>query len=97
MAKIISAREAADLVQDGMRLGIQGIICTSVPEGLIQALAERYRETGSPKNIKLFAESGIGDGAEGGVNALAQEGLIGELYTAHMGTVPKMQEMVKEN
>ena len=87
MAKIVTAAEAAGLVKDGVRLGVQGIICTSVPEALIQALGERYRETGSPKNIKLFSESGIGDAAEGGLNALAQDGLIGELYTAHMGTV----------
>lgn len=97
MAKIVTAAEAAGLVEDGMRLGVQGIICTSVPEALIQALGDRYRETGSPKNIKLFSESGIGDAAEGGLNALAQDGLIGELYTAHMGTVPQLQKMVKDN
>lgn len=97
MAKIITAQEAAELVQDNVTLGVQGIICTSVPEGLIQALAERYRTTGSPKGIHLFYESGIGDNAEGGMNALAQEGLIGELYCAHLGTSPKMAELVKAN
>lgn len=97
MAKIVTAAEAAGLVKDGMTLGVQGIICTSVPEDLIQALATRYKETGSPKNITLFYESGIGDAAEGGMNALALDGLIGKLHCAHMGTSPKMAALVKEN
>lgn len=97
MAKVITAAQAAELVQDNAKLGVQGIICTSVPEGLIQALAQRYKETGSPKNIHLFYESGIGDNAEGGMNALAQEGLLGELYCAHLGTSPKMAALVNTN
>lgn len=97
MAKMVTAAQAAELVKDGMTLGVQGIICTSVPEDLIQALAARYKETGSPKNITLFYESGIGDAAEGGMNALALDGLIGELHCAHMGTSPKMAALVKEN
>jgi len=97
MKKIITAQEAAELVQDGMTLSTQGIICTSIPEDLIQALGTRYRETGSPRNITLFYASGIGDNAEGGMNALAQEGLVGELHCAHMGTTPKMAALVKEN
>lgn len=97
MTKVISAAEAVNLVQDGMRLGVQGIICTSIPETLLQSLGDRYKKTGTPHHIKLFSESGIGDGKNGGFNALAQDGLIGELYTGHLGTVPKLQKMVSEN
>lgn len=97
MPQIISAADAAALVKDNQTLTIQGIICTSIPEDLIQALAKRYRETGSPKNITLFYESGIGDSAEGGMNALAQDGLIGELQCGHLGTSPKLAAMVNEN
>lgn len=97
MAKIITAEAAAALVQDQATLCVQGIICTSIPEALIQALAERYRKTGSPRRINLFYESGIGDNAEGGMNALAQDGLIGELQCGHLGTSPKLAAMVNEN
>ena len=97
MSKVISAAAAAALVQDGKTLGVQGIISTSIPEDLIQALATRYRETGSPKNITLFYESGIGDNADGGMNALAQDGLIGELHCGHLGTSPKLAAMVNGN
>jgi len=96
MAKVITASEAADLVKDGDTLSVQGIICTSIPEDLIQALGARYRNTGTPKNITLFYESGIGDNAEGGMNGLAQEGLVGELHCAHLGTSPKMAALVNQ-
>lgn len=96
MAKVITAQEAAVLVRDEATLLIQGLICTSVPEGLIQALAQRYKETGTPKNITLMY-AGIGDGMDSGVNALAQEGLVGEIQCTHLGTAPKMAELVNEN
>ena len=97
MSKVITAAEAAMLVHDNATLGIQGTICATVPEDLIQALAERYRTTQSPKGITLFHESGIGDGGERGCNALAQKGLIGKLYCGHVGTIPKIQKMILEN
>ncbi|MDR1442921.1 MAG: hypothetical protein LBJ02_11190 [Bifidobacteriaceae bacterium] len=95
--KVITAGEAAAMVQDGQTLGIQGIICTSVAEDLIEALAQRFRRTGAPKNITIFTESGIGDGAGRGLNALALEGLIGELHCAHLGTAPAMAAAVAGN
>jgi len=97
MSKVITAAQAAALVQDNATLALQGAICTSVPEDLIQALAKRYRETKSPKNIMLFHETGIGDNAGGGCNALAQEGLIGKLCCGHVGTIPKLQTMIQAN
>ena len=97
MAKVITAAQAAELVKDGDALCVQGIICTSVPEDLLQKLRARYESRGSPKNITLFYESGIGDNAEGGMNNLALEGLIGELHCAHLGTSPKMAALVNKN
>jgi propionate CoA-transferase len=96
MKQVITAQEAAAMVQDDATLLIQGLICTSVPEGLIQSLATRYKETGAPKNLSLMF-AGIGDGEESGVNALAQDGLVGELQCTHLGTVPKLAAMVNDN
>ena len=97
MAQVITSAQAAALVEDGATLGVQGIICTSVPEELLQQLAERYRTERHPRNITLFYESGIGDNGDAGMNALALEGLIGELHCAHLGTSPKMAELVSRN
>ncbi|MDR0847484.1 MAG: hypothetical protein LBN10_00335 [Propionibacteriaceae bacterium] len=95
--RVLTSLDAVGLVRDGDTVGVQGIIATSVAEELIQALATRFRETGTPKGIKLFYESGIGDNAEGGMNALAIEGLVGELFCGHLGTSPKMAALVTAN
>ncbi|MDR1189478.1 MAG: hypothetical protein LBK95_18850 [Bifidobacteriaceae bacterium] len=96
-AKVITSDEAAGLVEDGQTLGIQGIICTSVAEELIEALAARFKRTGEPKAITVFTESGIGDADQRGLNALALDGLIGELHCAHLGTAPAMAAAVAGN
>ena len=95
--RVLTSSEAVGLIKDGDSVGVQGIICTSVAEELIQALAKRYQETQSPQGIHLFYESGIGDNADGGMNALAIEGLVGELFCGHLGTSPKMAALVTAN
>ena len=55
MAKVITAAQVAELVKDGDALCMQGIICTSVPEDLLQKLRARYESGGSPKNIMCIA------------------------------------------
>lgn len=97
MSKVITAAQAAALVEDNSTLALQGIICTSVPQYLINALRDRYLETQNPKNITLFYEASLGDNAEAGANALAMDGLIGRLKCAHVGTAPKIAAMINEN
>ena len=55
MSKVLSAKEAAALVQDGDTLAVQGIVCTSIPQYLVNHLRDRYLESGHPKNITLRA------------------------------------------
>ena len=97
MSKVLSAKEAAALVQDGDTLAVQGIVCTSIPQYLVNHLRDRYLESGHPKNITLFYEASLGDNGEGGSNALALDGLIGKLKCAHVGTSPKVAAMINEN
>ena len=96
-SKVISLREAANLVNDGATLGIQGVITLSVPLDLMSAVRDRYIETGSPKRITVYHESGIGDGKEGGMNMFAHEGLIGKLICGHVGTAPKLFPLITAN
>ena len=97
MSKVISAAQAAELVKDNDTFGIQGIVATSIPQYLVDALAERYKKTASPKNLTIYYEASLGDNAEGGMNALALDGLIGKLKCAHVGTSPKLAAMINEN
>ena len=47
-----------------------------VPVELILALEKRFLETGSPQNLTLLFGGGPGDGATGGANHLAHEGML---------------------
>ena len=60
MFKIISAREAAQLIKDGDCVAINSFLALANPETLHDALYERFAETGSPKELRLFCAAGFG-------------------------------------
>jgi propionate CoA-transferase len=97
MGKIISAREAAGMVKDGITLGIGGFVGFGIPEELLIALQKRYTETKTPKNLTLFHTAAVGDGKERGCNHLGLEGLIAKLYCAHIGLEPALNKLTVEN
>ena len=48
MAKFITAKEAAGLIENGMTLGVGGFGAYAAPDELLAALASRYEEEGNP-------------------------------------------------
>ena len=97
MGKIISAREAAALVKDGMTLALSGFAGFGVPEELLVALRERYLETQSPRDLFLFHVANMGDGKTRGANHLGLEGLIRKIYCAHFGLEPAINKLAIKN
>ena len=89
MFRIISAREAIDLIKDGDCIAINSFLAWSNPEILHNALYERYMETGSPKGLRLFCAAGFGVWDE---NRLAEpyirEGAVSEVVAGHFGSMP---------
>jgi propionate CoA-transferase len=88
--KIISPEEAAGLIFDGDTLAIGGFVGLAVPEALLIALAERFDQTGGPRDLTLVFTAGQGDGGARGLNRLAREGLIRRGIGAHWGLVPAL-------
>jgi propionate CoA-transferase len=74
--KVITPEAAAQLVLDGDTLAIGGFIGLGVPEELLIGLANRFHETGGPRDLTLVFAAGQGDGGARGLNHLAHEGLI---------------------
>jgi propionate CoA-transferase len=64
---------------------------------LILALEKRFLETGSPKNLTLAFGGGPGDGATGGANRLAHDGLIKRVIGGHYGMVPQIGRMALQS
>ena len=60
MFRIISAREAVDLIKNGDCIAINSFLALSNPEALHDALYERFTRTGSPNELRLFCAAGFG-------------------------------------
>ena len=91
--KVVSAAEAIAILRDGDTLCCAGFGSNGVPVELILALEKRFLETGSPKNITLLFGGGPGDGATGGVNHLAHEGMLKRVIGGHYGLVPQIGKL----
>ena len=94
--KIVTAAEAARLIRDRDTIATGGFCGTGFAEGLAIALEERFRETGSPRDLTLLYAAGQGDGKDRGLNHLAHAGLIRRVIGGHWGLVPRLQKLLHE-
>jgi len=88
--KVVSAAEAIAILHDGDTLCCAGFGSNGVPVELVKALEQRFLETGAPKNLTLLFGGGPGDGADGGANHLAHEGMLQRVIGGHYGLLPKI-------
>lgn len=73
----LSASEAASLLRDGDTLLIGGSGGGhAVPDALLAAVGQRFREHGRPRGITALHPVGLGDGRTRGAGHLAQDGLL---------------------
>lgn len=73
----ITAAQAAAALRDGDTLLIGGSGGGhAVPDALLEAVGNRFRETGAPRGITALHPVGLGDGKTRGAGHLAQDGLL---------------------
>ncbi len=100
MAKIINSAKAAQLIQDGDVVGINGFAFGfGFPESLAKSLGERYQKEGHPKSLTLMFASGCGDGGKSdfGLDHFAQEGMVDKIIAGHIGLAKKLSGFISEN
>ena len=96
--QVLSAREAVAYIADQDTVAISGAGGGIVdPYALINALHERYVETGCPKNLTLWHSTGLGDRNDRGMSPLALEGLVKRVIGGHWGQSPRLAEMASAN
>ena len=95
---ILTADQAVALIRD------EEVVCfggtgggIAEPTELIEALARRYRETGSPRNLVFYQTTGLGDRKDRGMSPLAQPGLVRRAIGAHWDQSPRLAEMAARN
>lgn len=96
--KVLEARAAIDLIRSGSTLAIHGAGGGNVePDLLITSLAERFAETGQPRDLTIFHVSGLGDWKETGLNRLTGAGLVRRNVGGHYGMSPKYAQLILDN
>ena len=91
--KISSCEDAALLINNGDIVATSGFIGTGVPDAVLQAIEERFLETGSPANLTSVFAAGQGDGAERGLNRFRHEGLLERGIGGHWGLIPQVGQL----
>ena len=101
--QILSASDAVEVVKVGDTVVVCGIVSLVSPEAALKALGERYRATGSPRDLTIICPCRTGWSAGGittGLEHLAEPGMLKRLIASSFNVrdTPKLvkQAMVNE-
>lgn len=99
MAKIITADKAAELISDGITLGVSGFGTWSTPDSILKAMTRRFRKCNSPKNLTIVSGVAPGDFADDGcgLSNIKDDGIIDTLYASHLVMSPPIGRAINEN
>ena len=95
---VISAREAADLIQDNTTLCTIGMTLISACESILKEIEKKYLEEGHPASLTYFHTCGQASiGITGGMTHLAHEGLLKRVIGGHWGQSARMMDLIAGN
>jgi propionate CoA-transferase len=95
--KIVSAQDAVAVIRSGDTLVTSGFVGIGTPDELLAALAERFVQTGQPRDLTLMFAAGQGDGKERGLNRLGHDGLLARVIGGHWGLIPAVGKLALSN
>ena len=93
-----SAADAVARIPDGASVAIGGSGSGhAIPDALLAALGDRFRETGSPSRITLLHPFGVGDQRTRGLQHVAEAGMFERVIGGHWSMAPAMAELARAN
>ena len=95
--RVISAEEAALLVNDGDTISTGGFVSCACPEALSTALEKRFVETGHPRDLTLFFAAGQGHRDGTGGDHYGHEGMVKRVVGGHWDRAPKLGDLALAN
>ncbi|MBB3178729.1 acyl CoA:acetate/3-ketoacid CoA transferase [Variovorax sp. Sphag1AA] len=96
-SRIITAAQAAELVEDGTTVVCAGFVGAGHPEAVTAALEKRFLATGSPRGLTLMYAAGQGDRMHRGVNHFGNEGMTTRIIGSHWMAAPRLGALVARN
>lgn len=96
MAKIITAKEAAYLINNNTTIASQGFLGNVFAEEIAVELENRFLETGEPNQLTLVFCAAQGDGKTRGINHYGNEGMVKRAIGGHWGLAPRVGKLAME-
>jgi len=97
MSKIITAKQAAALIEDNATVAVGAMGLAQWPEEVAKAIEDRFLETGHPKNINIAQACNTGDRKDRGITRFGHEGMVKRWSGAHIGFSPGIVKLISEN
>jgi acyl CoA:acetate/3-ketoacid CoA transferase len=95
---VISADEAAARIPEGACVAIGGSGAGhSIPERVLEALGQRFRESGAPAGLTLVHPFGVGNQKDRGLQHVAHAGLFRRVIGGHWSMSPAMAQLAAQN
>jgi propionate CoA-transferase len=106
MSKVCTAREAVATISSGQSVGCVGVIGWITPDATLRALADRFRDTGDPRDLTFYFPCGTGDSMGiRGMDNVAIPGLMKRIVSGSYinplnpatGKRPELMRLIREN
>lgn len=88
--KVITAQQAAALVQDRWTVASAGFVGAGHAEAVTAALEQRFLDSGFPRDLTLVYSAGQGDRASRGVNHFGNAGMTASVVGGHWRSATRL-------
>ena len=92
----LAASEAVQQIKNGATIAIGGSGSGhAIPDKLLEALGDRFRQAGEPRDLTLVHPFGVGDQQTRGLERMAEAGMYRRVIGGHWSMAPSMGKLAE--